>query len=311
MRQHIISQVLLKRWAIDGVVGVGDLRHGTARRRAPGAEAWLSDFIAGARAEEAERRWQRFEGDSVRRALEAVEDGTVFSGPGHVEALKGLLGLHLIRARETTHVWAGYLGQQAKDPESGLGSIVAMLNEPGVLDALFTERTGLVPSGPEARDYVRQTVVRDVEEQIGPGGPAFAEALYEQLETFRTRFASIAIEIGVTDGEALLIGDTPALLIDHGATEVGLSAGVTISSADSLLLPIGPRHLLALGGGGDYRSIPPQTVSKVNRLQIERSQEKFYGCPAPSIATLAAAERQRRLAGHGPGAQPSDRTQSR
>lgn len=293
-RQHLVSRVILKQWVVEGALTAFNLRSGAKRPRSPKAEGFERDFIKFGSAE-IEQFWSRFE-DRSHAALEAVKSGTCFDDRAHVDALKGLIGLHLVRSRASTVMWGKALRRQVEEGQSShVAGLIGLLREPGALDAVFQHRTGLVGAGPEAREIARRQLAKELDRRLGIGGEGFAESLRDNLEQFMTDYAETGLEVGVSATE-LLIGDIPALPVDHQTRRVGLLAGVTLNAADTLFLPVTPRHVIALGGDNTYRDLPMATSGTLNHLQAIAALEKVYLRPGTDLIDVARAEYERRSA---------------
>lgn len=291
-RQHLVSKVLLKRWAVDGELLAFNLDDGTQRLRSPKAEGFQEQFIRHGSGR-AEDRWRIIE-DRAHRALSAVEAGSLFENTTDVDAIKSLVGLHAFRSRVASAMWNRALKRQVESGESDhVKTLVALINEPEVQDAFFEHETGLKSAGPEARALARARLVENFDRQFGPGGEAFREVLTENLDRFTQEYAEHTVEIGVSSSE-LLIGDVPALTVDHSTHTVGFLAGATLDSADTLFMPVGPRHVAALGGQGGYQTLAEATTSKLNHLQLISAQRKAYAVPGSTLQLLAQEERLRR-----------------
>ena len=294
-RQHLVSKVLLKQWAIDGRILAFNLETGSFRERSPKAEGYEEHFIVHGSGQ-AEARWREFE-DRAHHALCAVEDGTLPSDPINVDATKGLIGLHLVRSRVATVMWKRALHRQGEPEDfSHLDRLRALVDSPEVQDAVFEHLTGLEPAGADARAHARAQVVERLNRRLGAGGEAFRDLLVENVGRFMRDFANHDVEIGVSDAE-LLIGDVPALTVDHASRSVGFLAGVTLQSADTLFMPLGPHHVAALGGRGGYRTLPASAAETVNHLQLISAYRKTYMLPASPLTTSARREAERRGAG--------------
>jgi hypothetical protein len=294
-RQHLVSKVLLKRWTIDGRLLAFNLHTGTHRDRSPKAEGYVEGFI-GHGSGQAKARWREFE-DRAHRALCAVEDGTFLTDPADVDSIKGLMGLHLLRSRVATAMWERALERQTdRDEASHLDRLQALINDPEVQDAVFEHLTGLEPAGPDARAHARTHLAEQLDRRLGSGGEAFRDLLVENLERFVLDFAEHEVEIGVSNAE-LLIGDVPALTVDHSTRSVGFLAGVTLQSADTLFMPLGPHHVAALGGRAGYRDLPTSTAETLNHLQLISAHRKAYMLPGSPLSTAAGLEAERRRSG--------------
>ena len=273
-RQHLVSKVLLKQWAVDGELTAFNLETGTARARSPKAEGFEIDFVLHG-ATLAEARWQDFE-QRAADALLATTSGTLFAEDAHVVTIKGLLGLHLVRSRVATSMWNRALKRQVgQGASSHTANLIALINDPDVQDAIFENLTGLQPAGDEARSIAQNHLAAEFDRRLGTGGEAFAEVLRENLDRFVEENAARTVEVGVSERE-LLIGDVPALTVDHATRSVGFLAGVTIAAADTLFMPVGPHHVVGLGGSGEFRDLPDAASDTLNHLQLISAHRKVY-----------------------------------
>lgn len=296
-RQHLVSKVLLKRWAVDGQLLAFNLDTGMHRGRSPKAEGYEEDFIRHGSGQ-AEARWREFE-DRAHRALCAVDRGTLFEDPSDVETIKGLIGLHVFRSRVATTMWNRALKRQVQQGESSHAfQLQALIHNPEAQDAIFEHLTGLRSAGPEARSFARAHLVERLDRRLGVGGEAFRDLMLEDLQRFMHEYAECDVEIGVASGE-LLIGDVPALTVDHSTRSVGLLAGVPLGSADTLFMPVGPHHVAGLGGQACYRDLPDPTTDKLNHLQLISAQRKAYMLPSSTLIESAEEETHRRQVSSG------------
>lgn len=76
-RQHVVSQVLLRRWAEDGFIRAVNLRWGTIAPKSPRAEGFVPWFVQSDFSTVIEHIWKDIE-DRTPAVLDQVEDGTVF-----------------------------------------------------------------------------------------------------------------------------------------------------------------------------------------------------------------------------------------
>jgi hypothetical protein len=71
---------------------------------------------------------------------------------------------------------------------------------------------------------------------------------------------------------------------------------MAFGDAHSIVLPIGPRHLLALGPTNMLGSIPRAVVDEINTVQILASDRYVYMHPRGELETFARAKARQRQA---------------
>ncbi|MFH9675107.1 DUF4238 domain-containing protein [Streptomyces sp. NPDC017405] len=74
-----------------------------------------------------------------------------------------------------------------------------------------------------------------------------------------------------------LIGDNPAVTIRREGTET--SFGMAFGDAHSLVLPVGPRHLLVLGPKNVMDTIPRDVIDELNAVQVYAADRYVYMHP--------------------------------
>lgn len=94
--------------------------------------------------------------------------------------------------------------------------------------------------------------------------------------------------------EEFLIGDVPAVPILHDEPRLGLSSGVGVDRADSVVMPLGLHlyvvtdpHNAAIG------AIPPGRVAYLNRIQIAVARDEVYFHPESGLEDFVRAEAAR------------------
>lgn len=108
-KQHLVSQVLLRRWAHEGKVLSLDLNYPTAvaKLRTPGQVGYQLDFIKNSSIRW-EKRWSLVE-TRTPLALGAIDDGTLFEKEALVDVLKDLLAIHFARSVVVQAAWQASL----------------------------------------------------------------------------------------------------------------------------------------------------------------------------------------------------------
>jgi hypothetical protein len=69
-------------------------------------------------------------------------------------------------------------------------------------------------------------------------------------------------------GGEFLIGDVPALTVRADHAGVGVLGGLALADAQSVFLPLGPRHVAALGRANTTISLTPDQAAQTNARQL-------------------------------------------
>jgi hypothetical protein len=170
-----------------------------------------------------ELRWKEIEdraGPVLGRA--ASEPGELSTADRQVPI--ELVALHIVRSGDIHEHWQTKLAANVD-----LHDAVEMLNDPGVVSALYRMRTGLVAIDIDTLNSERSRQLNDLEARLGMGGEAFATSSLEVLDDCSRPLAARGPDHGVAAGDALLIGDTPAVPFDTVQGRVGLRQGALLA----------------------------------------------------------------------------------
>ncbi|MGW0315621.1 DUF4238 domain-containing protein [Streptomyces flavidovirens] len=286
-RQHLISQVLLKQFTMPGPKGSGwqlrpfDLRNPGRLHKLKSTRAcgWTENFVAFDSAS-AEELWCAVE-RRTPAALSAVHAGTPFTDPLHMAALRDLVVLHYVRSHHYRNVHTGALERS----RAGLvGKLIR--NYPEQLRREALRATGLHLSGSRSlsafaeRLIERSSVIRDHE-----SGKLFRTSIEDTFYKVRAMASTWRLEVPVSETSQFLIGDNPAVTIctKGSATTYGMALG----DAQTLVLPIGPRHLLALGPMNVMSTVPQALVDRLNAVQIHAADRYVYMHPKSGLEAFA------------------------
>ena len=100
--------------------------------------------------------------------------------------------------------------------------------------------------------------------------------MYEQATDIVNR---AGLEISRPARGEFLIGDTPAITVDHARRLIGVRSGVPLGSANTVVLPLGSTHLAALAKDNAWQTMPAEMVTEVNRWQIIQANRQVYYHP--------------------------------
>ncbi|GGR01973.1 DUF4238 domain-containing protein [Kitasatospora griseola] len=272
--QHVISQVLLKRFAVpfgsNGYklvpfnVDHPDRRHKMASPRECGKVKNFACFASAS----LEQVWGRLE-TRVPDAARAVDRGDVFQHEQHVQTLKDLIALHLVRSLNYRDVHSRIFAKVYTEHRTAL-----LTDQSDLLRLAVLQRSGLHLAGPQglaaAADQILSGHLQNFE-----NGADFRVRIEETFAKAKEMISGGGLEILVPEAGEFLLGDTPALAIQQGEGRTVFN--VAIGDSTAIVLPFGPRHLLV---GRTPRTgmntATPRTVDFLNQLQIEAAQQHVY-----------------------------------
>ncbi|MFJ4767505.1 DUF4238 domain-containing protein [Streptomyces uncialis] len=296
-RQHLVSQVLLRQFTMPGPNGSDrqllpfDVWNPERRqkRKGPGACGAAKDFVAFDSAS-AEELWGSVE-TRVPAALAAVRAGTPFADPQHVEVLRDLVVLHYVRSHRYRDVYTKAFGTVSADV---IRKVVRQYPEELRREAL--RQTGLHLTGSNALYMFAGRLVEESEVARGFGsGELFRISIESMFNKVRARSATWDLEVLTPESGQFLIGDNPGITVRTDTTP--FSHSMAFGDAYSIVLPVGPGHLLALGPENLLGSIPGAVVDELNTVQILAADRYVYMHPQSGLETLAkAAAKQRQAA---------------
>lgn len=107
----------------------------------------------------------------------------------------------------------------------------------------------------------RSTVVRDFS-----SGKIFRTSIEDMFHKVRAMASSWRLEVLVPETGQFLIGDNPAVTLCRDGTNT--SYGMAFGDANTLVLPIAPGHLLALGPENVMGTVPSSVVDELNTVQV-------------------------------------------
>lgn len=278
MKQHVVSQVLLRRWTNgEGRLVGHDLRYDHRKLKSSAGEGYIDGFLTDD-AEVAEQRWKAHE-DPMPEVFKALDTGTLLDERHLVTALKNFLALHFARSRTMREMFTRSRGQS-----QSFEKILGMASDPDFLAGFFRQHFGVDPAGPQALLLARDALLEMVRDRFGDGGRAFAV----QLEEHFTKFQEVAhnvwcLQIAVALEGEFLIGDDPVQVVDHQRGSIGILSGVSISDADTLLMPLGPQHVLAVAKDDSIVELDGPSVTRINRIETLGAKDKVFYRPESEL----------------------------
>ncbi|MFD8710907.1 DUF4238 domain-containing protein [Streptomyces anulatus] len=296
-RQHLVSQVLLKEFTMPEPKGSSrqllpfDLHNpGRVHKRMPTSRCgWVENFVA-VDSPSVEALW----GDVERRvpaAFAAVHVGTPFADPLHVDVLRDLVVLHYVRSLHYRDV---HTDSVERARTRLVAKVISQYPEQLRLEAL--RETGLYLSGPASlgafaeRLIERSSVMRDRE-----SGKLFRTSIEDTFHKMRDLASTRRLEVITPETGQFLIGDNPALTLSVKGSRT--MYGMAFGDARTLLLPIGPRHMLSLGTKDVMLTVPQSFVDRLNAVQVHAAHRYVYMHPESGLEPFVERAAQRRPAG--------------
>jgi hypothetical protein len=292
--QHLISKVLLRRFAEpsgphQGLICPFRLEYPQARHRLLGPDgcAKADNFVAWASAS-VERLWKRTE-DRLPDALAAMDTGTLFDDQGHVSVIKSAIALHFARSKATQLVHARVWAEAV---ERGRNRWMTAHRE--LLAYWFYRQKGLCPAGEQALRIFLDEIM-ELSLNLADSGALWRERIESLYLQARAMTDAAGLEILKPPGSGeFLIGDVPALTVRADRAGVGVLGGIALAEAQSVFLPLGPRHAAALGRADRIIHLTSDQVAEVNMRQLRGAIGYVYLRPgSPQMATVRSFAEQR------------------
>jgi len=292
--QHVISKVVLKRFTEQsgphrGLICPFRLKYPHARHRLVGADgcAKVDNFVAWASAS-VERLWKQTE-DRLPGALAAMEAGTLFGNAGHVSIIKAAIALHFARSKATqvihARVWAETVERGRKR---------WMTDNRGLLVHLFYREKGLYPAGDEALGIFVDEIM-ELSHTLAGSGALWRERIESLYLQTRSITDAAGLEILTAGNGEFLIGDVPGLTVRADRAGVGVLGGIALAEAQSVFLPLGPKHAAALGPANKIIRLTSGQVAEVNARQLRGAIDYVYLRPeSPLMDTVRSFAEQRK-----------------
>ena len=285
--QHVVSQVLLRQFTIPTNDGDRLLAHslqfGKSKLRAPRGVGKLEHFVK-IDSQETERLWGQTEQD-LPAALAAAGTRRIFANPKHVAVIKDAIALHFARSLEL-------LQAHAMLWEHGLERTRQQyLADEATMATLFYKRYGLLPPSARAAGEIISAQLLAETRQLYESGAIFRLRVVDMFHAARQFAAKAGLEIIRPSRGEFLIGDVPAIPIDATRQALGVMGGVPFADASTVILPLGPRRLAALGRTDTFRSVPGSFVKQLNAFQIMKAQTHLFMRPGSGLESFVLAQR--------------------
>lgn len=221
-----------------------------------------------------------------------MDAGTLFDNAGHVSVIKSAIALHFARGKATqvihARVWAETVERGRKR---------WMTEHRQLLAYWFYREKGLWPAGDEALGVFADEIMA-LSLRLAGSGALWRERIESLYLQARAMTDAAGLEILQPPGIGeFLIGDVPALTVRAGSAGVGVLGGIALAEAQSAFLPLGPRHLAALGRANEIIQLTSGHVAETNARQLRGAIDYVYLRPqSPLMDTVRSFAEQRKNA---------------
>lgn len=256
--------------------------------KSPRACGWAPDFVAVDSAS-VEDLWGSVE-TRAPAALAAVHAGTPFADPLHVEVLRDLVVLHYVRSYHYRGVYTNAFETVRVNVRSEL---IRQYPEHVRREAL--RQTGFhLPDSGSLDSFAERLIEQSEVTQDFANGKLFRTSIENMFNKVRDMASKWHLEVLTPDRGQFLIGDNPAVTVRTDT--MPFSYNMAFGDAHSIVLPIGPRRLLALGPRNVLGSIPRAVVDEINTVQILAADRYVYMHPRSELETFVRAKARQRQA---------------
>lgn len=277
-KQHLVSETLLKGWTVDGEMSVVQRRcHGSPKivSVGPGGVAYERGLTSRFTVDEIEDAWSAIE-TPAGKALPKVRKGTGLDDADTVQAIKNLMCLHLTRSYETLGFW-----NRIRVENHEVRLLESILEDDEALKRYIFDQTGLHVVGSEALTAHREEWRQWKDATLKK---VFSQRLVKIYHRARRHFADAGLEIwNTTPGDELVIGDCPAFTVSADGERFGMDAGVTISDAATIVMPLGPYTLAGLGPQNRRLTLASGLTEKFNLIQCRRARKQIVCRPGSEL----------------------------
>ncbi len=260
-RQHVVSKVVLARFAFEGSVEVEDVRKpGRWRPKSPSAVGYVEDYVR-QDSISTEAVWQRTE-TLLTEALNELNAGVVPERGSRTEqTVKDCLALHWARSHSfkavTDRAWEKVRRASSED----------LARRPELLAHVFKQRTGRNNATPRELAEVNEDLHRGPEDVVD--GWHFSQRVRHFYAEAQAKFADRSLEVGwcLPETRDLVISDNPVVTPSRRKAGLNAEQGIALGDASAVGMPLGPRVFVSLTDGPDAATIDDVQAVKLNDWQ--------------------------------------------
>ncbi len=256
MKAHLVSQVLLRRFTKNNQIKVNSLitnKNGLANPKRIGYIEVPEEIFSSV-----EHKY----GYTETRAASAfpyLDDGTLLKHEKHKESIKKLMSLHFVRSQALMQLFSTSQEEQFKKLIED-----AQRDHPDKAD-------DIIKSIPALKQKWQIDLIKKI--------PGMIKKNITKVEKYVNQFD---IEIGVApDDVNFILGDNPTINISEDG-KIGVLAGVAITNSSSFLMPLSPKHLVALitkNNSSHYKPLSSKTVGNFNAKVLSQCLREYYTLP--------------------------------
>ena len=289
-RQHVVSRVLLRQFCEDVPEGPGLLSTYLLQSRSwkalpPSSVARVSNFVK-TDSKETEDLWNLTE-TNLPTALRAALSSDPFADPRCVKTIKDAIILHLTRSYELRE----YHERRWAESLAVVRNWVLSQDASEIERRFRDKHHGLVPP---SRRYARKEMVDDLlaePRRLGASGFMFRVTVADYFTEACQRTSHWGLEILNPERGEFLIGDNPAFTIGHGRGALGFTEGVFLPNASSVVLPLAPYRLAALGSKNRLTVLGETWVAELNAFQVRKARNQIFMRPGSSLGEFVQQTR--------------------
>jgi hypothetical protein len=279
--QHVVSRVLLKRFAVDingrPKVCSYKISTGTSRPTSLDVAGMIPNFLAVASGS-AEKIWQSVE-DHLGEAIDAATDQQGFTAR-HQSVIKDAIALHYARSDAVKQLGEVIYGQLQASFKRWLTE-----NFRGDLQGLFYGQMGFYAGNFETLDRVLlDPLLRDVDELILSG--KWRRVRIQQLfDDTRALIRPAAITVLRSSGQDFIVGDVPVVTRTNSVERAasGVLGGLPIGAAKQVFFPIRPDRAVCLSASNRWVLLGDGEVQEFNLLQSQLAMNRIFYRPGLCI----------------------------
>jgi len=244
--QHLVTRSLQRRWTNDDTgaspgrlvcVTRSDV---TSVSLASPKRNLAEDWFIGQKADP--ERYEKSWGDAESAMALAYVALDAHRGDDPVDdaasdAIKDFMALHAVRSKLTKLQWVH--GLATVDPKRK----AALAADSDLVDRL--RATGEFETSLTDGQLIDEVVAR-LDDPLAIGGKGFGDTLLEVWTGLKRRFGAMYVEIAESVGSEFVLPDFPVVTFNAETGAVGIQNGVGLDCADTIVMPVGPRHVASL-----------------------------------------------------------------
>lgn len=256
INSHLVSQVLLKRFASKGEDGRWQIMvhdKNSSKSKLKGVDCVASREVERSIIEALEQEWSRDIENEADKAINSIVSNNW--AEKHIGAIKDLMALHFIRS-------------QAFELISN--------NAYSIIETLEAEKNQVIKIYPEYTDAINRVYQENLK-------TAPLEIVIGILKTYITKTKdyladlTIGLEVGqAPSGAEFIIGDVPVITLNRYGDVV------PVTEANYVGMPITPKYLVSLKKNPDKKKpilLTKEQVQNVNRRQVGISLVNYFSLP--------------------------------